>query len=58
MDALPKPIADMVDGVAEATQTDPAMPATSALSALSACTGGHAEIETEADGANRCVSIP
>ena len=45
MDALPKPIADMVDGVAEATQTDPAMPATSALSALSACTGGHAEIE-------------
>jgi hypothetical protein len=38
----------MVDGVAEATQTDPAMPATSALSALSAlsaCTGGHAEIE-------------
>ena len=31
--------------VAEATQTDPAMPATSALSALSACTGGHAEIE-------------
>ena len=41
----PKPIADMVDAVAEATQTDPAMPATSALSALSACTGGHAEIE-------------
>lgn len=45
VDALPKPIADMVAGVAEATQTDPAMPATSALSALSACTGGHAEIE-------------
>jgi hypothetical protein len=44
-DALPRPIADMVDAVAEATQTDPAMPATSALSALSACTGGHAEIE-------------
>ncbi|MDT5347136.1 MAG: hypothetical protein QOH91_423, partial [Mycobacterium sp.] len=35
----------MVDAVAEATQTDPAMPATSALSAISACTGGHAEIE-------------
>ena len=45
VDALPKPVADMVDGVAEATQTDPAMAATSALSALSACTGGHAEIE-------------
>ena len=45
MDALPKPIADMVNGVAEATQTDPAMAATSALSALSACTGGHAVIE-------------
>lgn len=45
VDALPKPIADMVNGVAEATQTDPAMAATSALSALSACTGGHAVIE-------------
>jgi replicative DNA helicase len=45
VDALPRPIADMVLGVAEAIQTDPAMPATSALSALSACTGGHAEIE-------------
>jgi replicative DNA helicase len=43
--ALPGPIAEMVHAVAEATQTDPAMPATSALSALSACTGGHAEIE-------------
>jgi replicative DNA helicase len=42
---LPKPIADMVHAVAEATQTDPAMAGTSALSALSACTGGHAEIE-------------
>ena len=45
VDALPKAIADMVNAVAEATQTDPAIPATSALSALSACTGGHAELE-------------
>ena len=45
VDSLPTPIADMVNAVAEATQTDPAMAATSALSALSACTGGHAEIE-------------
>jgi replicative DNA helicase len=44
-DALPNPIADMVNTVSEATQTDPAMAGTSALSALSACTGGHAEIE-------------
>jgi hypothetical protein len=43
--SLPKPIADMVCAVAEATQTDPAMAGTSALSALSACTGGHAEIQ-------------
>lgn len=45
VDALPDTIAAMVDGIAEATQTDPAMAGTSALSALSACTGGHAEIE-------------
>jgi replicative DNA helicase len=45
VDELPKPVADMVHAVAEATQTDPAMPATAALSALSACTGGHARIE-------------
>ena len=45
VDSLPKPIADMVNAVAMATQTDPAMAATCALSALSACTGGHAEIE-------------
>lgn len=44
-DALPETIEAMVRGVAETTQTDPAMAATSALSALSACTGGHAEIE-------------
>jgi hypothetical protein len=45
VDSLPKPIADMVKAVAEATQTDLAMARTSALSALSACTGGHARIE-------------
>lgn len=43
--SLPEPIAAMVDNVAEATQTDPAMAGTSAITALSACTGGHAEIE-------------
>jgi replicative DNA helicase len=45
VDALPDSVADMVNGVSEATQTDTAMAATSALSTLSACTGGHAEIE-------------
>jgi hypothetical protein len=45
VDMLPGPVAEMVHAVAEATQTDPAMPAASALSVLSACTGGHAEIE-------------
>ena len=45
VDAFPKPIADMVNAVAEATQTDPAMAGTSALTALAACAGGHAEIE-------------
>ena len=45
VDLLPKPMADMVTGLAEATQTDPAMAGTSALSVLSACCGGHAVIE-------------
>lgn len=45
VDALPGPIADVVRGVSEATQTDQAMAGTSALSTLSGCTGGHAEIE-------------
>jgi replicative DNA helicase len=45
VDSFPEPIAAMVRGVSQATQTDLAMPGTSALSALSACTGGHAEIE-------------
>jgi replicative DNA helicase len=45
VDMLPTPIANMVCGVSEATQTDPAMAATSALSVLSAATGGRAEIQ-------------
>lgn len=45
VDSLPDAIADMVRGVSEATQTDPAMAGTSALSALAGCIGGHAEIE-------------
>lgn len=45
VDALPAPIASMVEAVAEATQTDPAMAGTSALSALSACAVGRAEVE-------------
>ena len=45
VDALPPSIADMVDAVAMATQTDSAMAATSAMTALSACTGGRALIE-------------
>ncbi|QDQ98107.1 YfjI family protein [Tomitella fengzijianii] len=45
VDALPTSVRAMVEGTAEATQTDPAMAGTSALSALSACTGGHAQIE-------------
>ena len=49
VDDLPKPVADMVNAVAEATQTDPAMAATSALSALATCTGGYAEIENRSD---------
>jgi len=47
VDALPKPVADMVYAVAEVTQTDPAMAGTSALGVLSACTGGNAEIEVK-----------
>ena len=44
VDALPDWMADMVTGVAEGTQTDPAMAATCGLSALSACTGGHIRV--------------
>jgi hypothetical protein len=43
--ALPAVLSDMVDAVAEATQTDPAMPATTALAAVAAAVGGYAEIE-------------
>ncbi|MCF8606789.1 DUF3987 domain-containing protein [Gordonia sp. HY442] len=46
--ALPAAIRNMVEAVAEQTQTDPAMAGTSALSALSACTGGHAQIQIDA----------
>src|SRR5262249_25519355 len=35
----------MVNAVAEATQTDPAMAGCGSLSSLSACAGGHAEIQ-------------
>ena len=45
VECLPDPMADMVTGLAETTQTDPAMAGTSALSVLSACCGGHAVIE-------------
>lgn len=45
VDALPSTVGLMVEAVAEATQTDPAMAATSALSVLAACAGGHAEVE-------------
>ncbi|WP_052466536.1 YfjI family protein [Mobilicoccus massiliensis] len=43
--ALPTFLAEMVDAVAEATQTDVAMTGTSALSVLAAMAGGQAEIE-------------
>ncbi len=45
VDALPTVIANMVTELAEATQTDPAMPGTSALTVLAACAGGHAKIQ-------------
>ena len=40
VESLPEPIAAMVTGLAETTQTDPAMASTSALSVLAACCGG------------------
>lgn len=46
--ALPAPVAAMVAGVAEATQTDPAMAGTTALAVLAACAGGRVEIEPRA----------
>lgn len=45
VDALPTPYDVMVEAVAEATQTDPAMPAVSVLSVLAAAAGGCAEVE-------------
>lgn len=45
VDALPDPHGQMVQAVAEATQTDPAMAGTQLLSVLSACHGGYARIE-------------
>lgn len=45
VDALPSAVADMVDAVATATQTDPAMSGTTALSALAAAVGGLVEVE-------------
>ena len=48
VESLPEPIAAMVTGLAETTQTDPAMASTSALSVLAACCGGHVVIELRA----------
>jgi replicative DNA helicase len=45
VDSLPKPLAEMVEAVAEVTQTDPAMSGVSLLSVLSAAACGHVEIE-------------
>jgi hypothetical protein len=45
VECLPEPMAAMVTGLAEATQTDPAMAGTTGLSVYSACCGGHAVIE-------------
>lgn len=45
VECLPPTVKAMVEAVAEATQTDPAMPAVSALTALAAAAGGRAEVE-------------
>lgn len=45
VDAFPVAVANMVKGVADFTQTDPAMPAAAALATLSVCTGGHATVQ-------------
>lgn len=45
IDALPTVVADMVTATAEATQTDPAMPATTVLTVVAASVGGRVEIE-------------
>lgn len=45
VECLPATVRAMVEAVAEATQTDPAMPAVSALTVLAATAGGRAEVE-------------
>lgn len=45
VDAFPAEIASMVEEVAEATQTDPAMAGTTALTVLAAAVCGHVEVE-------------
>ena len=45
VDALPGPLAAMVAGVAEFTQTDPAMAGTTGLTVLAAAAGGRAEVQ-------------
>ena len=44
-DALPQPFRQMVEAVAELTQTDPAMAGVTVLSVLAAAAGGCAEVE-------------
>ena len=45
VDDLPDTVRAMVLAVAQATQTDPAMPAVTALTVLAAAAGGRAEVE-------------
>jgi len=45
VDALPGPLAAMVAGVAEFTQTDPAMAGTTGLTVIAAAAGGRAEVQ-------------
>ena len=47
--SFPAAIADMITAVAEATQTDEAMPGTCAISALSAAAGGNVEVQIRND---------
>jgi replicative DNA helicase len=45
VEAFPAAVADMVAGVAEATQTDAGMAGSTALAVLAACAGGRVEVE-------------
>lgn len=45
VDALPTTYAEMINAVAEATQTDPAMPGVTVLAVLAAAAGGCVEVE-------------